>query len=263
MNRFSRRAFVALGVCAALPLRVFAQPAGRIHRLGWIGTLDSSKEPYAVAFVQRLRELGFVQGANLDIAFRHAAGRVERLPAVAAELVALKCDAFFASGPEAPLVALKNASRDTPIVFVAVDFDPVATRHVVNPARPEGRLTGVTAIQSELPAKRLELVKELLPAARRVAVMSNDQTPGQLSVVEEAAKRLGLALHVIHFKQPPFDYEGAIAGAVKANAEVLFVLGSAFFIPARRPGSIQASAMRPTAGPRTTPGRWLPRPASN
>ena len=167
-------------------------------------------------------------------AFRHAAGRVERLPALAAELVKLNCEVFFATGPEAPILALKGASRDTPIVFIAVDFDPVVTGHVVNPARPGGRLTGVTAIQSVLPAKRLELVKELLPGIKRVAVMSNDQTPGQLAVVEEAAKRLGLTLHVIHFKQPPFDYESAIADAVKSKAEVLFVLGSAFFVPARR-----------------------------
>ena len=157
------------------------------------------------------------------------------LPSAAAELARLNVDIFFGAGPEAALAALKKVGGDRPIVFVAVDFDPIATGHVVNPARPGGRLTGVTAVQSVLPGKRLELVKELLPATRKVAVLGNDQTTGQLAVVEEAAKRLALELHVIHFKRLPFDYERAIADAVRAKSEVLFVLGSALFLtPSRR-----------------------------
>jgi putative ABC transport system substrate-binding protein len=146
----------------------------------------------------------------------------------------LNVDVFFGAGLEASLAALKQVGGDKPIVFVAVDFDPIATGHVVNPARPGGRLTGITAVQSVLPGKRLELVKELLPATRKVAVLGNDQTVGQLAVAEEAAKRLALELHVIQFKRPPFDYEAAIAEAVQAKSEVLFVLGSALFVPARR-----------------------------
>jgi putative tryptophan/tyrosine transport system substrate-binding protein len=129
---------------------------------------------------------------------------------------------------------LKQVGGQTPIVFIAVDFDPVATGHVASPARPGGRITGVTAIQSVLPAKRLELLKELLPATRKVAVLANDQTTGQFTVAEEAAKRLGLEIHSIHFKRLPFDYEAAIEEAVRAKSEVLFVLGSALFVPARR-----------------------------
>ena len=230
----SRRAFIAFAAALAMPPLARAQPAKRIHRLGWLGTVDSSKEPYSLAFIQRLRELGFAQGDNLAMAYRHAEGRLERLPALAAELVELKCDVLFAGGPEATLVALKQASRETPIVFVAVDFDPVATGHISSPARPEGRITGITAVQSVLPAKRLELLKELLPEARKVAVLANDQTAGQLAVVQDAARRLGLVLHVVQFKRPPFDYEAAIADAVRAKADVLLVLGSALFVPARR-----------------------------
>jgi putative ABC transport system substrate-binding protein len=115
-----------------------------------------------------------------------------------------------------------------------VDFDPIATGHVVNPARLGGRLTGINAVQSVLPGKRLELVKELLPATRKVAVMGNEQTVGQFAVVQDAAKRLGVELYMIHFKSPPFDYEAAIAEAVRVRSEVLFVLGSALFVPARR-----------------------------
>lgn len=233
MTRFSRRAFIALTAAAALPRWARGQAARASHRVGWLAATDSFKEPYGVAFVRRLRELGFVEGGNLSIGYRHAAGKIEQLPSAAAELARLNVDVFFGAGPEALLTALKQAAADKPIVFVAVDFDPVATGHVANPARPGGRITGVTAVQSVLPAKRLELVKELLPATRKVAVLGNDQTAGQLAVVEEAAKRLALELHAIQLKRPPFDYQAAIAEA-KANAEVLFVLGSALFVPARR-----------------------------
>jgi putative ABC transport system substrate-binding protein len=199
-----------------------------------LNVIDASKEPYTLAFVQRLRELGFAEGSNLAISRSHAGGKIEKLPSVAAELARLNIDVFFGAGLEASLAALKQVGADKPIVFVAVDFDPIATGHVVNPARPGGRLTGLTAVQSVLPGKRLELVKELLPATRKVAVLGNDQTVGQLTVTEEAAKRLALELHVIHFKRPPFDYEGAIEEAVRAKSEVLFVLGSALFVPPSR-----------------------------
>jgi len=229
----SRRRFVISAAALAAPGWARAQPDKRRYKLGWLGTVDSSKEPYSVAFVARLRELGFAAGDNLGIEYRHAEGRLERLPALATELAKMKCDALFGGGPEATLRALRQVSPHTPIVFVAVDFDPVATGHIVNAARPDGRITGITAMQSVLPGKRLELFKELLPDMRKVAVLSNDQTAGQLAVVEEAAKRLGLAVHVVHFKQPPFDYDAGIADALNAKADALVVLGSALFVPAR------------------------------
>jgi putative ABC transport system substrate-binding protein len=236
MRSFPRRAFIALAATLAMPRWARGQAAQRVHRLGWLSATESQhKEPYGLAFVQRLRELGFVDGVNLTIGYRYVDGEIEKLPAVAAELARLNIDVLFGAGLEASLAALKQVGGETPIVFVAVDFDPIATGHVLNPARPGGRLTGVTAVQSVLPGKRLELVKELLPATRKVAVLGNDQTVGQLAVAEEAARRLALELHVIHFKRLPFDYEGAIADALRAKSEVLFVLGSALFVaPSRR-----------------------------
>jgi putative tryptophan/tyrosine transport system substrate-binding protein len=234
MTALSRRAFLLFAGMLAMPPWARSQAARHVHRLGWLSAIDSYKEPYGLAFVQRLRELGFVEGRNLTIGYRHADGKIEKLPWAATELDRLNVDVFFGAGLEASLAALKQVGGDKPIVFVAVDFDPIATGHVVNPARPGGRLTGITAVQSVLPGKRLELVKELLPATRKVAVLGNDQTVGQLAVAEEAAKRLALELHVIQFKRPPFDYEAAIAEAVQAKSEVLFVLGSALFVPARR-----------------------------
>ena len=120
---------------------------------------------------------------------------------------------------------MTNVNRDTPIVFVAVDFDPVATGDVASLARPGGRVTGVTALQSSMPAKRLELLKELLPGVGKVAVFTNAQTSEQLSVTQGTARRLGLLLHVVDFKHPPFDYESGFADAARAKANALFVPG--------------------------------------
>ena len=228
-----RRSVILAGAGGMLlPSRVLAQE--RVWRIGWLSSIDSFKEPYSLALVQRLQEIGFVDGRNLKIEFRHADGKLDRLPAVAGELVRLKPDVFFGGGTESTLVALVAASRDTPIVVVATDYDPVATGHVTNLARPGGRITGVTPLQSVLPAKRLELLKELLPAARKVAVFTTAGTAGQLEVTQDAARRLGLALQVIEFRREPFDYEAAFADAVRGKADALIVLGSALFVPARR-----------------------------
>lgn len=231
-----RKLVVALGASALVrSLKSFAQAvAGRTYRLGWLSTSNIYREPHYVAFVQRLSELGLSEGRNLSIERRHGDNRLERLPALAAELAKLKCDVFFGGGTEAVLAALTSASRDTPIVFVAVDFDPVATGDVASLARPGGRVTGVTALQSSMPAKRLELLKELLPGVRKVAVFTNEQTSAQLSLVEGTARRLSLPLHVVDFKRPPFDYEAGFADAVRAKADALFVLGSGLWVPGRR-----------------------------
>jgi putative tryptophan/tyrosine transport system substrate-binding protein len=231
-----RREFMTLAGATALaaPRWTSAQSSVRSYRIGALGsTAAAFTEPYNVAFVQRLAELGFIE-SNLTIERRHADGKPERLPALAAELAKLKCDVLFGQGLEANLAALAYSSPDTPIVFVAVDFDPVTTGYVASLARPGGHITGVTAVQSELPAKRLELLKELLPGVSKVAVFANEQTAAQLSVVQGTARRLGLPLHVVDFKSLPFDYEAGFADAVRAKADALFVLGSGLWVPARR-----------------------------
>ena len=236
MSKIRRRQFlIAIGAGAlAVPRWAWAQAAERTYRIGWLQSINDINDPYSQAFVQRLRELGLVEGRNLVIEFRHADGRPERLRDLAVDLARENCDLFFGGGSEAQLIAMRQASRDTPIVFVAVDFDPVATGHLSSLARPDGRITGITALQSNLPAKRLELLKELLPGARKVAVFANAATTGQLAVVQDAAPRIGMTLHVVDFKSPPFDYEAGFADAVRAKADALFVLGSALWVPARR-----------------------------
>lgn len=230
-----RKLILALGAALLDPAAALAQARNGKHRLGvLVSSAAVLKDAHWVAFFQRLGELGLVEGRNLIIERRQADNRLDRLPALAAELAKLKCDVFFTGGAEANLAALSGASRDTPIVVVAVDFDPVATGDVASLARPGGRVTGVTAMQSTMPAKRLELLKEMLPGIARVAVFTNSQTTDQLSVVQGTSRRMGLALHVVDFKDPPFDYNAGFASAVGAKADALFVLGSGLWVAGRR-----------------------------
>jgi putative ABC transport system substrate-binding protein len=223
---------------------VRSQSADRHYRIGWVAAFDSFNEPYSLAFVQRLRELGFEEGRNLIIERRHPNSRLEDMPAITAALSRLKCDAYFSAGGDFNLSALTHADRLTPIVFIAVDFDPVAAGVVSSLARPGGRLTGVTAIQSALPAKRLELLRELLPHMGRVSVLTNEQTVAQLAVTESTAKRLALALHIVDLKRPPFDYDAAFDDVSRHSADALFVLGSGLWVPARRLITDRARRMR-------------------
>jgi ABC-type uncharacterized transport system substrate-binding protein len=230
-----RELVVSLGTSALAPGLAFPQVGSHTYRLGvLISNSASLKDPHWIAFFRRLNELGLVEGRNLVIERRVAENRLGQLPALAAELARLKCDVFFSGAGDATLAALVAASRDTPIVTVAVDFDPVTTGDVASLARPGGRVTGVTAMQSTMPAKRLELMKEMLPGLGKVAVFANSQTADQLSVVQGTARRMGLALQVVDFKEPPFDFQAGFAAGIGAKADALFVLGSSLWVPARR-----------------------------
>jgi len=212
----------------------WAQPAERVHRVGWIATTGRLQEPYNIAFVQRLHQLGFVEKRNLLIEFRATGGQLDRVAGAAAELARTNCDVLVAPGSEANLIAIKQASRDTPIVMVALDYDPMAKGHVATLARPGGRITGVYTLTIELTAKRLELLKELLPNARVIAVLADSSTAGQLQAAEVAARRLRVVLHVHEFKNQPYDYDGAFAAFARGKADAVLALGSAWFVPGRR-----------------------------
>ena len=230
-----RRLLFTIGATALAGARsARGQTAQRRYGVGWISVSASFDEPYNQAFVRRLAELGFVEGSNLAINRLHGESKLEKVPALSAALGKLKCDVYFGGGSETGLAALMQAGRNTPIVFIAVDFDPVATGDVASLARPGGRVTGVTALQSALPAKRLEILKEFFPGMGKLAVFTNDQTTAQLALVQGTARRLGLALHVVDFKRPPFDYAAAFADVARAKADALFVLGSGLWVPARR-----------------------------
>jgi putative ABC transport system substrate-binding protein len=181
-----------------------------------------------------LRSLGFVENRNLIIDFRSGEGRVDQLPRLAAELAAKGCDAFLAPGSEAVLVAVKQATRAEPIVMMAIDYDPVAGGHIGTLARPGGRITGLSWQQGELPAKRVEVLKEFLPSLRKLGVLADSSTKGQLTATVAAARRLGIELVIHEFLSVPYDYDAAFAAFAREKAEALLALASGHFVPARR-----------------------------
>jgi putative tryptophan/tyrosine transport system substrate-binding protein len=196
-----RRAFIAgLGaVTAAWPMAARAQRA-RVPLIGYLGAASAaSEQPFAEAFRAGLNESGYVEGQNVTIEYRWAYDQVERLPALAADLVRFKVDVIVASGTPTALAA-KAATTMIPIVF-QIGTDPVALKLVGSMNRPGGSITGVTNITVSLAAKRLGLLRELVPNAEKIAILSNPSSPGndaQTMDVQEAARALGVNLIVLN-----------------------------------------------------------------
>jgi putative tryptophan/tyrosine transport system substrate-binding protein len=244
MNRVTDRAYrrrlLTGAACVVAAPHVLAQDAGRPRRICWLTSgQPGGIETYERAFVQRLNELGFFEGRNIVIERRGARGVAAALPDLATDLARSGCDLFFAGGIEPNLVALKAVGTQ-PIVFMAVDFDPTARGHVASLARPGGRITGVSTHQSVLPAKRLELLKAMVPALRTVGVLANSTTLDQVEVVREAAPRLGLEPLVVSLEHPSHDFRGAFAQMRRGGAQALLVLGSGLWV-AHRPAIIEAA----------------------
>jgi putative ABC transport system substrate-binding protein len=158
---------------------------------------------------------------------------VERLAPLARELAARKPDLLFVSGPEAPLKALSEASDSIPIVVCAFGFDPQVKGYVKSLARPGRNITGVHLQQIEATGKRLELLHDLLPLARRIAVLADVFTGDQLEAVRSAAQHLQLELQVVQLRDYPYDYASALKQAQAARSEAMLVLVSPRFQPDR------------------------------
>src|SRR6266545_4757340 len=230
----NRRSFITLlgGAAAAWPQAARAQQqAGKVPRIGFLGLTSPSDRPSLLdAFRQGLRELGWVEGQNIVIDYRHAEGRVDRLPDLAAELVRLKVDLIVSGGTQG-VTAAKNATETIPIVMIAVR-DPVGTGLIASLARPGGNVTGVSGYAGlETVAKQLELLKEPLPKIRRVAILSNPANAyHQLAVreVNVAARSLGVQLQLLEARGPN-EFDGAFAAMAKERVGALLVLSDGIF----------------------------------
>jgi ABC-type uncharacterized transport system substrate-binding protein len=214
---------------------VEAQPADKIARIGLLGGRGASPQNYA-AFLQGLRDLGYVEGRNVVIEYRDPEGKFERLPALAAELVALKVDVIVA--PATPMaLAAKQATRTIPIVFVSLDA--VNSGLVTSLARPGGNLTGLSALLPDLVGKCLELLKQAVPRVSRVAVLWQpgafpERTEKDMRTgAEVAGGALGVRLQFVEARGPA-DFERAFSEMTKARADALTVLPSVTFIRERR-----------------------------
>ena len=213
-------------VLFALCLPAEAQQAGKVPRIAnLIGSSPSAYLARTEAFRQGLRELGYVEGKNIIIELRSAEGKLDRLPALAAELVRLKVDVIVTAGP-IPTRAAKEATTTIPIVMTN-DPDPVATGFVASLARPGGNITGLSTLAPELSGKRLELLKETVPKLSRVAAFGTSTFPGNaqsLKEVELAAKAFKVQLQYLDVLDPK-DIETAFRAASKGRADaVLFMV---------------------------------------
>jgi ABC-type uncharacterized transport system substrate-binding protein len=191
-----RREFISLlgGAAAAWPLTARAQQPGKLPTIGFLvaGT-PSSHGPWVAGFVQRLRELGWIEGRTIAIEYRWAEGRSDRAAEIAAEFVRRNVDVIVTSAT-AVIVAAMQATSVIPIVFAAAG-DPVGTGLVASLARPGGNVTGLSMQQTDLAAKRLELLREVVPGLRRLAILANVGSPAvvlDMREVEAAARTLGL-----------------------------------------------------------------------
>jgi putative ABC transport system substrate-binding protein len=185
---------------------------------------------FHLALEQRLRELGYVDGRNLTLEFYSAEGHAERLPAALKEIANRRVDVIVAGGPEITLKAAREATPTIPIVMVAVDYDPVALGYVASLAHPGANITGVFLRQTELSAKRLDLLKQTIPDIARVIVFWDTTSADQLPALRRAAETLNLPVESIELSNPPYDYDGPLGRVHPRTGNVLYFTASGLFL---------------------------------
>jgi putative ABC transport system substrate-binding protein len=239
--------FIALlGGAAAWPLAARAQQA-KLPMIGFLGeSTPSGQREWVAAFVGRLRELGWIEGTNVVIEYRWAEGRNERFAAMVAELIRLKVDVIVTQGTPAVLAA-KQATFVVPIVF-AIAGNPVVNGLVASLARPGGNATGLTNQTADLAGKRIELLREIVPDLRRLAIMANVDNPSvmlDIGEVQAAAGALGLEAAISEIRRAE-DIAPAIE-ALQGRAEALYVAGDPLVTTNRnRLGILAVGARLPT-----------------
>ena len=250
-----RRTFLGAlaGGLLAAPLSAEAQQAPRVARIGWLGANPAPGRHMREAFLQGLRDLGYVEGRNVVVEYRFAEGKLERYPALAAELVALKVDVIVAPITLAALAA-KRATKTIPIVFAAVG-DPITDGLVTSLARPGGNVTGLSVLSPELVGKWLEQLKQAVPGVSRVAVLwqpgaaSARTEQDMLKEGEVTARALGVRPQFVEARGPA-DLDRAFSDMTKARAGALTVLpGNMFFSERRRLVSLAAKNRLPAVYP--------------
>jgi putative ABC transport system substrate-binding protein len=226
----TRRDFITLLGGAAVmslswPLGARAQQSRKLPTIGFLGAnAASAQTQWTAAFVQRLRELGWIEGRTVSIEYRWAEGRSERYTEIAAEFVRLKVDVIVTAGNEAAIAA-KQVTSVIPIVF-AVAGDPIGTGLVASLARPGGNVTGLSIQNTDLAGKRLELLREVVPGMRRLAIMAHISSPNavkEMREVQATARTLGIEVSTLEIRRaedivPVFE-------ALKGRADALYVCG--------------------------------------
>ena len=227
MNR--RNTVLALAALGALPLATHAQQARKIPLTGWLhpGTAWSVTGAHAAFDALRagLRSAGYIEGETIRIEARWAQGKPEALPGLAQQLVQQKVDLIVAVSPPA-VRAAAAATRDLPIVALDLETDPVASGLVTSLAKPGGNLTGLFLNHADLAGKWLQMVKEIVPGARRIAVLRDANTgPYQIAAITAAAKTMAVSLQILDFREAA-GIQSALNAGLKEKPEALVQLGS-------------------------------------
>jgi putative ABC transport system substrate-binding protein len=204
-----------------------AQQSKKVFRIGYLsGTVPATDSPRSAGIRTALGELGYIEGQNIVIEFRHAEGKPDRYPQLVAKLVGLKVDLILVAGGTGPIQAAKNATKTIPIVMTGTGLDPVRAGFVESLSRPGGNVTGLTTLNTELGGKRLELLKEAVPKLARVAVLYNPTSPGATREVKEdlppAARALGLT-HRTWEVRAVEDFDRVFAAMNKDHPDGLYV----------------------------------------
>jgi putative ABC transport system substrate-binding protein len=225
-DQLKRREFISLlgGAAAAWPLAARAQQTGKLPIVGYLGvTTAAAQNRVTSAFVQRMRELGWIEGRTVAIEYRWAEGRNERFTEIANEFVRLKVDVIVTSGAGA--AAAKQVTSLIPIVF-DIALDPIGSGLVASLARPGGNVTGLSTQQADLAGKKIELLREVVPGLHRLAIMGNVGYSGsayEMNEAQAAASKLGLEVITSGIRRAE-DIAPAFT-AFKGRADALYVVG--------------------------------------
>jgi putative tryptophan/tyrosine transport system substrate-binding protein len=242
-----RRAFITLlGGAAAWPLAARGQQSDQLRRIAVLGDTSSVWRPWTAAFAERLRELGWVEGRTVAIEYRFSEGRPERVAEAAAEFVQQKADVIVTYG--GAVLTFKQATASIPIIF-AIAVDPVGVGLVASLSRPGGNVTGLSVQQADVSGKRLELLREVIPGLRRLAILFDASYPAtvlEMGNVQAAARNFGLEV-ASHGIRRPEDI-APLFDALKGQADALYVVESALTSANRMPiVTLALSARLPTS----------------
>jgi ABC-type uncharacterized transport system substrate-binding protein len=222
-----RREFITLiGGAAGWPVVVRGQEA-KVLSVGTVAGAQRSA-PHWAAFEERMAELGYQQGRNFAFEFMHASN-IEEFELGYRQLTTRKVDILVALGPEIAVKSALATTRTLPIVMIAIDYDPLARGYVTSLAQPTGNVTGLSFQQIEIAAKRVQIIKDAFPDLSGVIVFWDAGSADQWQATQDAAGRLGLQLSGVELREPPYDYERAVAQAPPAHRAALIVPTSPFF----------------------------------
>ena len=225
-----RRKFIALIGLGALSRAAFGQQvAPHAARVGYLGPNPRAGYTAYDVFLGELKSLGYVEHENLSIEYRALGDDLASLSHAANELIQSTVDVLVADGPEAALRAVAQAGPTTPIVILAVNYDPVARGYIASLSRPKGNITGVVFRQPDLAEKQLELLKEAVPGAAHLAVLWDPISADQVSALEHGAQSHGLKTSMLKLEHPPYDFDATFRTLAAGTPDMLLVLSSPYF----------------------------------